>query len=436
MRSLQVTGVLPASMAENSGAADWAATLDLSGDLAGLSRVEILGRDALFLAAAVLPGLPAITLSPGGTVDYEAFVAAGRPPVLEFALRFVFEDGEVVDDPTPRSVAVLDRDDTPPTALAFATGGALLAGVIGAPIGTLRVTDPDSAGPFQFSVLPEDEWRFEVVGDLLKLKDGISLGLDDMPLRPLIVTVSDGRQAAAFQLDLRVADPWSPVTLLPPGETRAGLQMMDGDTALAIRESRSIARVDALADGGLVLTAQDGTQAALPAVHRTQFLDGFQDAGPASPGVRAAALVQAGFGQAADPLLLAALTDAVGKGTGWTELGLGLVGSLATASAEVAVTTLMQNALGRAPTAEEMALHAGRLASGSSIGQVAVDIALSSESLARQPATGVWVADPLGEDGGWRGGKGGLLAPAAPPAAPPLADPVPAAALQDLVWLL
>src|SRR5690242_9312606 len=127
-RSLLVSGVLPSSLAENSGVGDWSATLSLSGDLTGLTGVELLGRDALAFNAILLPGFSAVQLTPGAPVDYEALLAAGRTPSLNFSLRFTFADGSVVDDPTPRSVAVLNTDDTPPSGLAFASGGAVVAG--------------------------------------------------------------------------------------------------------------------------------------------------------------------------------------------------------------------------------------------------------------------------------------------------------------------
>ena len=63
-RGLRV-GVLPGSMAENSGPGDWTATLSLSGDLAGLTGIELLGRDALAFTARLLTGFDALVLTPG-----------------------------------------------------------------------------------------------------------------------------------------------------------------------------------------------------------------------------------------------------------------------------------------------------------------------------------------------------------------------------------
>lgn len=423
VRQLQVSGVLPASMAESSGARDWSATLALSGDLAGLAGVEVIGPDALAFGARLLPGLPALVLTPAAPVDFESLIADGRGPVLQFGLRFTFGDGEVVEDPTPRQVTVLDRDDTPPTGLAFASGGTVLAGAIGAVIGTLAVTDPDSTGPFHFSFPADDAWRFEVVGQVLKLRDGISLGLDDMPSRPLILEVSDGRQSAGFVLDLRVADPATRLADLPPGETRGGFQQVAPDTVLALRDSRTVARIEPLEGGERLVTLQEGPQVTLPPAQRVILADGMLDAGAESTGVQAAALHRALTGREADAGALAVLVARAEAGTAWTEIAAAVPATLPAGEAE-AVAALYRNALGRDPGAEEAALQAGRLASGTARAQLAVDLALGAESLARQPAGGVWIADPPGEDGGWRRAPPGPALPDLPPAP------------TDLIWLL
>ena len=161
---------------------------------------------------------------------------------------------------------------------------------------------------------------------MLKLRDGISLGLDDMPQRPLIVEVSDGRHSAAFLLWLGVADPGTRLADLPAGETRGGFGLVGCGTVLALRESRDVARVDALAGGEQLLTLQEGTQLVLPAVQRVQFADGFQDIGDGSTGVRAAALVQALSGHAADGRALAGLVARAEAGVAWADLAAGLPG--------------------------------------------------------------------------------------------------------------
>ena len=208
-RALVVSGVLPATLAENSRPGDWAATLSLSGDLAGLVGVELLGPRRAGFQRQPAAGAGCGAARPRGAVDFESLAT----PVLGFSLRFRFADGSVWDDPVTRAASRCWTSTTRRRpGLAFASGGMVVAGAIGAAIGRLAVTDPDTPAGFRFSFGPDDDWRFEVVDGVLKLRDGISLGLDDMPQRPLIIEVSDGHQSAAFLLWLGVADPtpgWS-----------------------------------------------------------------------------------------------------------------------------------------------------------------------------------------------------------------------------------
>ncbi|RAI59901.1 hypothetical protein [Roseicella frigidaeris] len=425
VRSLLVSGLLPASLTEGSGPLDWAGTLSLAGDLDGLVAVEVTGPDALAFSASLLTGLNAVWIAPAAAVDFEALLAAGRDPVLSFGLRFTYDDGSVLDDPTPRSVTVLDSDDTPPTGLAFAEGGRVAAGAIGAAIGTLAVSDPDSTGPFSFSFPADEAWRFEVAGNALRLRPGISLGLDDMPQRPLIIEVSDGHQSAAFTLQIRVTDPAMQGAELQPGESRAGFSYAASDTAIALRESRTVAAIEQPVPGEPQLTLAEGPQLVLPGATRLQFLDGHQDIGAASSGLQAASLVQALTGHAADATLLAALVTQAEAGRPWVEVIAGLPGLAALPAADAeAIAALYHNTIGRAPAASELGEELARLAAGESRAQLVVDLALGEEALAHQPAAGVWVADGLGADAGWRGGTGGL------------GGTVSAAAASDAPWLL
>ena len=48
-----------------------------------------------------------------------------------------------------------------------------------------------------------------VDGGLLKLRDGITLSWDDVPVRPILINVSDGTQSAAFLLHIAATEPIS-----------------------------------------------------------------------------------------------------------------------------------------------------------------------------------------------------------------------------------
>ena len=199
---------------------------------------------------------------------------------------------------------MLDRDDTAPTALAFASGGTVVAGAIGAAIGRLAVTRSRHPGGFSFSFGDDDAWRFEVVDGVLKLRDGISLGLDDMPQRPLIVEVSDGHQSAAFLLWLGVADPDTRLADLPAGATRGGFGLAVRRRCWRCARAATWREVDALdARGAAADPAGWRPRLVLPAAQRVQFADGFQDIGAGSTGVArrgAGAGTALGGGQAAE----------------------------------------------------------------------------------------------------------------------------------------
>lgn len=402
------SGELPASMAEGSRAGDWAATLSLSGTTGQVAEIEAVGPGASYLSLRYDPVLAILTIAPGAELDYEAFAAAGRRPEIVFSLRYRQHDGVVRDDPAEYRIQVLDRDDTPPTALGFVSGGSVAAGAIGAAIGRLAITDPDSTGPFHFRFGAEDDWRFEVVDGTLKLRDGISLGLDDIGIRPVLIEVSDGRQSAAFPLDITVTAPggapFQP-PVMAPGELRGVVALASEDRALVLRDSHALAGLRTEAGGEhRRISLQDGTDTLLPAVRRIEFADGFLDLDPLGLAARAAALHQALHGGAADGVALGGSLAALRRGASFTDLAAdALAGSaLAPAADDAAyVVALYHQALGREPDAAELALQAGRLASGTTRAQLATDIALGGEALTRLAGSrpeGLWVALPSGRE--------------------------------------
>jgi hypothetical protein len=436
-------------MAEGSLPGDWAGLLAVTGTSGGIAAVEAIGPGALHLALAWNAAQGTLTLRPGAPVDFEAFAAAAAAPEIAFSLRFRLTSGAVVEDATVFRIAVADRDDTPPSALAFASGGGVTAGAIGAVIGTIAVADPDSAGPFHFTFPEEDAWRFEVVGGTtLKLREGISLGLDDIPHRPLLVEVSDGRQGAGFVLDLTVLDPGAPPPapppVLAPGETRGAVALAGEERAIVLREAHAAAGVVPVGDDRTQVALADGAEAWLPAtVRRIDFADGRLELDPAGDAARAASLHRAAQGDwAADGASLAGQVAALERGVGLTDLAGGLLAgggeaaSAADLDGEGFVAGLYRRAVGREPGPDELALHLGRLGSGVSAAQVAVDVALSAAALGRQEAAapaGHWVALPRGRDAE-DGPAGPPHRAAAPPwHATPDAEPPPAFAADLLL---
>lgn len=423
MPSIQVSGTIPSTLQENARPGQWVAGLMLTGDTASLAGIELTGANALNFSAAWNPGLGLATLGLAAPVDYEYFAAAHLPTQLSFSLRFVFADGSRQSPATVYHVAVLDQDDTPPSGLHFATGGSVAAGAIGSVIGTLAVTDPDSAGPFAFTFAEEDAWRFEVVGATLKLKEGISLGLDEMPAHPLFVQVSDGRQSAGFTLDLAVTDPGMQpgrVDVLTPATPQAGIVLGTPSQAVTLHEARAVTAAGSQDDGLRHLLLAEGKEVWMPAVETLRLADGHLDFAPAGQAVRAAALHAAATGQAADGAALAALVEGNAAGQGWVDLAAGLLPGLAGLGDTALVAALYHDALHRAPDAEELALQLGRLASGVSRAQLVADLAGSDAALAAAADPGgIWVGQALGGSAAWHMETGlgsGVLPPASHPA--------------------
>ena len=429
MRIIRVSGTLPSSIAEGSWVGDWTGNLALGGDLAGLTGIEVLGSGGLFFTARYEASSAIAVLRPAARLDYEAFAAE---PSIAFSLRFNFADGTRVDTPDEYHIAVLDRDDTPPISLGFLVGGSVVAGAIGPNIGILAVTDPDSAGPFLFTFSAEDEWRFEVVGQTLKLRDGISLGLDDVGVRPLFIEVSDGRQSAGFTLDLTVRNPDDQglvVQLLEFGQPQQGFARTSAGEVLALRSSREVAAVSLYGGEVRDILLHDGASVWLPPVGALRFTDGWLDFAPDGVAAQAAALHRAATGEAATATGLAVLTEALRAGTGWTDLAGSLLADSLDDGAFVAA--LHQSALGREATAAEQSAAIERLGSGLSRAQFTADLALGTEGLLHQAALspdGIWVQRAFG-----RGTD-----PAAPELPSPTAPPLPAAdeAPMELAWFL
>lgn len=432
VRLLRISGTLPSDIAEGSRPGDWVGSLALSGDLGGLTGIEVMGSGGLFLAARYDAAQGLAVLQPAAQLDYEA-LGPGQATVT-FSLRFAFADGSRLDDPTLFQVNVVDRDDAPPSGLGFLAGGVVAAGAIGASIGVLSVTDPDSAGPFLFRFGEEDDWRFEVVGSTLKLRDGISLGLDDVGTRPLFIEVSDGRQSAGFTLDLTVRNPddqGSVVRLLAPGQPQQGFAQTGADgQVLALHSVREVAAIDT--HGGEVrqVLLQDGAAVWLPPVREVRFTDGWLDFAPDGLAAQAAALHRAATGAEASATELATLTGALRAGTGWADLAGSLLPDAASDEAGF-LATLHRSALGRDATAAELETGAARLGEGASRGQVAAELALGAESLRHQAALspdGIWMSEAFGRPDALPGQD--LGAPFVPPE--PTAEGEP----MDLAWFL
>jgi len=407
------TGAVPSLMAENSDRGDWAATLALVGDLTTLRSVELVGPGALYFSAQYDPFFGVVFLSPGAAADYEGLTYNGGDPALAYTLRYTYADGTTDVDPATLRVTVTDRDDTAPQGLRFLAGGTIRADQLGGVIGTLAVDDPDTAGPFSFQIIGWDDWMFEFDGPLLRLRDGFNLGYDAIPTKTLIVDVSDGRQSAAFVLDIGVTDTAGPA---PP--TALGATPVDGIAALGdgrvvtLRSASEFTAATATGDGGRTLVAVDTPDLFLPGATRLQFAEGWLEFVADGPAHRASLLYQAIEHAAPSARALAALVHEREQGNAWLSIAGELLANNPATTASVFLDGLFLAALGRFPDAAERAVGLATLAAGGSRAQLAVDVTFSAEAVANAPAhpDGIWVAQPFGLDAlpVWMADRGGI----------------------------
>jgi hypothetical protein len=409
--AILISGTIPSVLRENSGASDWTGALRVRSSRGAITDLEAVGAGALHVSLLWDSATETLVVQPGAAVDFEAFAAAGTAPELVFALRARLANGRWDADSPVLRVTVLDEDDTPPTALRFASGGTVAAGAIGVVIGTLAVSDPDSVGPFAIT-LPAEEWRFELVdGATLKLRDGISLGLDDRPVLPLFVTVSDGRQSAGFVLEIAVRDadaPGSPSPVLAVGESQGAVALPAADRALILREASAVIQLAAAEGEPLRLDLRGGAAAWLPPTAvRLDFEDGRLELGDGGLGSRLAAMLRVAQGDRADEgVALAQWMAAAEAGLALAELAGREMPDRARLEDAAFVSLLFAQAGLAAPSDTMRDALLARLGSGVSRGQLALDIAAEMGAASTGSAPGVWIPISFGATGVQAGSNG------------------------------
>ncbi|MBC9205954.1 DUF4214 domain-containing protein [Roseomonas aerophila] len=221
MASVQASGTVPATILENNQPGDWSATLVLSGATGALD-VALTGTFAALFTATLDKRSGVVTIVPALSLDREAF-SSTTAPVFTFGLSVKLPGGWQ-DVGQTWSVSLQGVDDAPPRTLAFTSGGTVLETDIGAEIGMIQATDPDtSTVSLTYSVIWPDSAWFELVGRTLKLRDGVDLLREGGTTREVLIEVSDGKQSAAFALAVKVLNvtseddlPAPPPVLVPP----------------------------------------------------------------------------------------------------------------------------------------------------------------------------------------------------------------------------
>jgi len=403
MPSITVSGTLPSVIVENTTATGWAGSLALSGISTPIGGIQVIGTGGGFFRASYDALRQLALLSPAAKVDYEMFRALGLVPELTFQLQFDLTDGSSYPAPTLYRITVRNVIDTPPSGLAFSSGGSVAAGEIGAVIGTLRVTDVETTGPFYFSFGNSDAWKYEVVGTTLKLKDGISLGLDDVGNMALPVMVSDGTMSAAFNLKVTVAAPGGQAELihyLMPGDFTYNFWYTSAVTVASMHASSDVSYIANYGQDVHALMFRDGNALWLPAqVQVIRFTDGWIDLRHNGSSALVMALYHTILQREPDPVGYANLVDAVENGLSLLALTDAMLKSpeytnrIGNPDNATFVNGLYHDALGRAADPGGYAFQLGRLNAGVSRTQMVDDFAFSQESmnkLASTHADGFW----------------------------------------------
>ncbi|WP_439595932.1 calcium-binding protein [Falsiroseomonas sp.] len=208
--SASFVGTIPDTIYENAQRGDWVAYLTFSSDVLS---VALIGRDA-GLFTATFNSRRIMTITPLQAFDAEAWAVL---PEFQLSLSVRTAAGRTAL-PDVFRIRLVNVDDTPPQDLRFSSGGVVLANDVGAPIGNLVATDPDSAGPLEYRVAWPDSAWFEMVGTELRLRPGVDLTGLGGTQREVLIEVSDGRNLASYGVT---------ITILAPGPA-SPFQVLDG----------------------------------------------------------------------------------------------------------------------------------------------------------------------------------------------------------------
>jgi hypothetical protein len=409
-RTLPVTGVLPSRINENTRlASEWSGALQLAARREDVLFADVIGSGADAFDAFLDRATGLVTVAPFAALDFEAF--AGAAPFVEITLRFFLSDGTQARSDRSWTVEVLDLDDTPPQALSFASGGSVAAGAAGAVIGRLSVRDPDTApGRHVFTLSEDDAGFFEIQGDTLRLRDGVSIPLEDGPVRSVFVEVSDGFQSAGFLLPVTVTAPTDglAVDLLQRWESRSGF-FWDGAAVVGHRGAWAVEAVNAYGGDLVQVSLPDRTSIWFKGAERLELLNGRLDFRPEGTAAATWLAFDVLLGRSPSPGDFLVFTRALDAG-----LGLRQLFSSVTTSAEHSVkfgaldaTAFVRYLYGKSSgwlSEEAVAWHAARINAGTPRGDVAADIlswALTDADAAHaRAADGFWIPRPFANEVG------------------------------------
>ncbi len=166
----------------------------------GLPRIIVMaGED----------GVEVMALRTAGSTEYEPMsLMNGAFATPEFV------DGE-------NTVSVVNPDDNGPDGLNVTITAQYdepiegpLEGVDGAVVGTLSATDAAATTAPGFAIADDPSGMFEIVGDQLKVKDGVSLDYESQSSHEIVIEASDehgGLYQEIVTVDVQAADPASEI---------------------------------------------------------------------------------------------------------------------------------------------------------------------------------------------------------------------------------
>ena len=401
MSVVQVSGTLPSEIVENTPLGEWTGQLRIHLNPGLIRFVDIIGFGGSFFDAWMNPRTGSITITPIAMADFEWFVGQGVAPSISFSLRFYMQDGSVADSATTYTVKVRDVDDTPPQALAFASGGTVAAGQQGASIGRLAASDPDTKAGITYTIREDDQWMLEVVDDVLQLRPGVSIPLAEGPQRPVVITASDGKQSAAFTLNIGITalglNEGRVVDLLEAHETSHGFRWAGAGNVFTTRMSTEVASVQDL--GGLIqIMMRDGGSVLMEQPKVIDLLDGYITFAADGLAARVWAIYETVFNRDPRHGEMAAGVARLAAGTSQEVLIGGLLASPefarpGTLSHTAFVEGLFRNSVGWTD-AGAMAWHVGNLEQGRSRAAVA-------DGFVKWRLDDLHHADPRAENGGF-----------------------------------
>ena len=164
----------------------------LANDDLGDTPTTITGFDAT--------GTQGGSVAMGGNGTFTYTPAPGFTGIDTFTYTITDQDG----DSSVGTVTVAVGVNAQPTDVTLLQGAPFLENKAGAVAGTLDATDPNGFDTHTFTVSDD---RFEVLGDILKLKDGIRLDFEREPQIALQVTATDlGGLSVTRNVSVAVAD--------------------------------------------------------------------------------------------------------------------------------------------------------------------------------------------------------------------------------------